>query len=90
MSHLDKSLWAGPTQKKNKGATICQLLFSNTHVYLRNITKGDKMKIDTKTTQDLFKVENCPNCDGDGKSHIEKNNYEIIEDCDICKGTGVI
>jgi len=48
------------------------------------------MKIDTKTTQDLFKVENCPNCDGDGKSHIEKNNYEIIEDCDICKGTGVI
>ena len=43
MSHLDKSLWAGPTQeKKNKGATICQLLFSNTHVYLRNITKGKK------------------------------------------------
>ena len=31
-----------PPKKKNKGATICQLLFSNTHVYFKNITKGKK------------------------------------------------
>ena len=41
-----------PPRKKNKGATICQLLLSNTHVYFRNITKDilnikyDDVKID--------------------------------------------
>ena len=48
------------------------------------------MKTDTTTTQDLFKVYDCPNCNGDGKFYNEKDNYEIIEDCDICKGTGTI
>ena len=48
------------------------------------------MTIDTKITQDLFKVENCPYCDGHGELHIEKDNYDVYEICDICKGTGVI
>ena len=39
------------------------------------------MTIDIKITQDLFRVENCPNCDGEGKFHIQKDNSEIIEDC---------
>jgi DnaJ-class molecular chaperone len=54
------------------------------------IKRRMKMKTDTTTTQDLFKVYDCPNCNGEGKFHNEKDNYEIIEDCDICKGTGTI
>ena len=54
-------------------------------------------KIDTKITQDLFKVENCPECDGEGKKINTKKYFdpikkydqsEIYEDCDICNGSG--
>ena len=59
--------------------------------------KGKKMKkekLDTTTTQDLFKVDNCPACDGEGsflaKEPDKYDNSEIYEDCDICKGSGLV
>jgi len=56
-------------------------------------------KLDTKTTQDLFKVDDCPVCDGEGQIIITKkyfdpmkkyDNSELYEDCDICDGSGSI
>jgi len=58
-----------------------------------------KEKLDTKTTQDLFKVDDCPACNGEGQIIITKkyfdpmkkyNNSELYEDCDICDGSGSI
>jgi len=54
-------------------------------------------KIDTTLTQDLFGVEDCPNCNGSGIVIEEVIFNEMFpmpmgvneEDCDICKGSGV-
>ena len=52
-----------------------------------------KEKLDTTTTQDLFKVKDCPACDGKG-TYLEKDKdipgIAYIEDCDICEGSGSI
>ena len=52
-----------------------------------------KEKLDTKTTQDLFKVKDCPACDGKG-TYLEKDKdipgIAYIEDCDICEGSGSV
>ena len=50
------------------------------------MNKGEKMKIDTKITQDLFgyKAIQCLECDGTGEEHNTENT------CDECDGTGEI
>ena len=43
-----------------------------------------------KTTHDLFSYEPCLYCNGDGEVEVENTKHsEEIEDCEICKGTGV-
>jgi len=53
------------------------------------------MKKEKSLTNDLFGTEliTCPNCNGNGylEDTAPKNaNYELYEDCDICKNTGEI
>ena len=48
-------------------------------------------------THDLFAVETCTNCDGEGEIHsdiydlngVTKVAYTKSEECERCKGTGV-
>jgi len=61
--------------------------------------KTMKEKLDTKTTQDLFKVDDCPACNGEGQIKIEKKYFDpnnitdysdYYDDCDICEGSGSV
>tara|TARA_B100000029_G_scaffold494516_1_gene558372 strand:+ start:503 stop:643 length:141 start_codon:yes stop_codon:yes gene_type:complete len=38
-------------------------------------------------TSDLFAVETCYHCNGEGQIEVADN---ITEDCDICNGSGMI
>ena len=44
---------------------------------------------DKELTQDLFKATTCPNCEGEGQIQ-EDLSKEYFEDCDICKGSGLL
>jgi len=44
--------------------------------------------MDTKITQDLFKIIECNDCNGTGKIEHPTENRE--DDCDTCSGKGVI
>ena len=43
-------------------------------------------------TSDLFEVENCFNCNGEGViiQSPEGTTCEHYEDCDICNGSGIL
>ena len=43
-------------------------------------------------TSDLFQVDTCFNCEGEGVvvQSPEGTTCEHYEDCDICKGTGIL
>jgi DnaJ-class molecular chaperone len=55
------------------------------------INKGAKMT-NKPITSDLFQVDTCFNCEGEGQVDKTPKNatYELYEDCDICKGTGIL
>jgi DnaJ-class molecular chaperone len=48
-------------------------------------------------THDLFGVDTCTHCDGEGKINLDvydlndvtKVAYTTTEECEMCKGTGV-
>ena len=44
------------------------------------------MKKEKPITSDLFEIETCVNCGGEGEIQVNDNT---TEDCDICHGTGV-
>ena len=50
--------------------------------------------MDTELPKDLFAATTCPNCEGEGsflaKEPDQYDNSEIYEDCDICKGSGLL
>jgi len=51
------------------------------------------MKNNKAITSDLFEIETCQFCNGEGEVEIHnkaKPNEERIEDCDDCNGSGVI
>ena len=52
-----------------------------------NNNKGDKMKKAKAITSDLFAVDTCDHCNGEGQIEVKDN---IIEDCDICNGSGIL
>ncbi len=56
------------------------------------------MKIDTKITQDLFKITEfeCPTCNGEGEINFTEYDLNTLsstvkfKECEDCKGKGVI
>jgi len=50
------------------------------------------MKKEKPITHDLFGVDECDFCNGEGEVEVENKanpNEERTEDCDMCSGTGV-
>ena len=55
------------------------------------------MKKNKPITHDLFGIETCTHCDGEGEiqsdvydlNDITKVAYTKSEECEMCKGTGV-
>ena len=45
------------------------------------------MKKEKPITSDLFAVDTCPQCDGEGEIQL---NDTTTEDCDICNGSGMV
>jgi DnaJ-class molecular chaperone len=50
------------------------------------------MKKNKAITSDLFEIESCQFCNGEGEVEVENKanpNEERTEDCDMCNGNGV-
>jgi DnaJ-class molecular chaperone len=45
------------------------------------------MEKEKPITSDLFSVDTCDHCNGEGQIEVKNN---ITEDCDICKGSGML
>ena len=45
------------------------------------------VSVDTKITQDLFKVTDCPDCNGTGDIDTDQ---EEEDNCESCNGTGIL
>jgi DnaJ-class molecular chaperone len=50
------------------------------------------MQKQKSATSDLFAVDTCYHCDGEGviSQSPEGTTCEHYEDCDICNGTGIL
>ena len=53
------------------------------------------MKLKKSITSDLFAIDPCDDCNGEGQIEVAENitkdiSYLKLEDCDICNGTGII
>jgi len=49
-------------------------------------TSGFDVIVDGATV-DLFAVDTCDHCNGEGQIEVKNN---ITEDCDICNGSGIL
>ena len=50
------------------------------------------MAKDKPITHDLFEVDECYFCNGEGQVEVDNKtnpNEERIEDCNMCNGTGI-
>ena len=66
-------------------------------MFKKNI--GDKMKKEKAITSDLFAVDTCDHCNGEGQIEVKdditekmKKEKAITSDlfCDICNGSGIL